>query len=105
MYGSHGAGSLRIIPESKMKAYQRPEPKLPRVKNHHQDWLKAIRTGGQAGSHFDYGGPLTEVALLGAIGIRLLGQKLEWDAENMRFANSAEANQYVSPPYREGWTL
>jgi predicted dehydrogenase len=105
MYGSHGAGSLRIIPESKMKAYERPEPKLPRVKNHHQDWLRAVRTGGQAGSHFDYGGPLTEVALLGAIGIRLLGQTLEWDAENMRFTNSEEANQYVSPPYREGWTL
>lgn len=105
MYGSHGAGSLRIIPESKMRAYQRPEPTLPRVKNHHDNWLRAIKTGGKAGSHFDYGGPLTEVALLGAIGIRLLGQKLEWDAANMRFTNSDEANEYVSPPYRQGWTL
>jgi predicted dehydrogenase len=105
MYGSHGAGSPRIIPEAKMRAYKRPEQTLPRVKNHHHDWLSAIKTGGQAGSHFDYGGPLTEIALLGAIGIRFLGQKLEWDAEGMRFTNCPEANAFVSPPYREGWTL
>ena len=105
MYGSHGAGSARIIPEEKMKAYQRPPQTLPRVRNHHYDWLNAIKTGGKAGSHFDYGGPLTEVALLGAIAIRHLGQKLEWDAANACFTNCPEANQFVNPPYREGWTL
>ena len=105
MYGSHGAGSPRIIPESKMKAYKPPSQTLPRVKNHHQDWLEAVKRGGRAGSHFDYGGPLTEVALLGAIAIRRLGQKLEWDAANARFTNCDEANAYVHPPYRDGWSL
>ena len=105
MYGSHGAGSARIIPEEKMKAYQRPPQTLPRVRNHHDDWLSAVKTGGKAGSHFDYGGPLTEVALLGAIAIRRLGQKLEWDAAAARFTNCPEANQFVNPPYRQGWTL
>jgi predicted dehydrogenase len=105
MYGSHGAGSPRLIPEEKMRDYKRPKQTLPRVTNHHDDWLRAVKTGRRAGSHFDYGGPLTEIALLGAIGIRFLGQKLEWDAENMRFTNCPEANAYVDPPYREGWTL
>ncbi len=105
MYGSHGAGSLRIVPETQMQAYERPEPTLPRVKSHHYDWLKAIKTGGQAGSHFEYGGPLTEIALLGAIAIRRLGEKLEWDGAGMRFTNCAAANAYLDPPYREGWTL
>jgi len=110
-YGSHGAGGVRVFPETKMRAYQeklktsKPARTLPRVKGHHQDWLTAIRTGGKAGSDFSYGGPLTEVALLGAIGLRMLGMELKWDAGNMRFTNSDEANQFLNPPYRNGWTL
>jgi predicted dehydrogenase len=104
-YGSHGAGGVRIIPEEKMRAYKRPEKTIPRVGDHQQDWLQAIRNGTKAGSDFSYGGPLTELAMLGVIGIRLPGVKLEWDAQNMRFTNSAEANQLVNPPYRAGWTL
>jgi hypothetical protein len=106
MYGSHGAGGERIIPEAKMKKYQRPEKKLPRGLEHHRDWLDAIRGGRKAGSDFTaYGGPLTELAMLGVIAIKLPGTKLEWDAEKMQFTNSPEANQFVNPPYRDGWTL
>jgi predicted dehydrogenase len=105
MYGSHGANGVRIIPEEKMKAYKRPEPKIPRVKEHHDDWLRAIREGRKAGSDFSYGGPLTEIAMLGVVALKLPSTKLEWDAANMRFTNSDEANQHVNPPYRQGWTL
>jgi len=104
-YGSHGAGGVRIFPEERMQAYQRPAQTLPRVAGHHDDWLGAIRKGVEAGSNFDYGGPLTEIALLGVIGIKHLGEKLEWDAAGMRFTNCDEANQYLDPPYRSGWTL
>ncbi|MHC4405038.1 MAG: Gfo/Idh/MocA family protein [Planctomycetota bacterium] len=104
-HGSHGAGGVRIVPESKMQAYQRPEPTIPRVPGHHQDWLLAIREGRQAGSSFDYGGPLTGLGLLGAIATKFPGAKLAWDAPNMRFTNCDEANPYLNPPYREGWTL
>ena len=65
-----------MFPEEKMKAYKRPDPSIPRVRNHHQDWLQAIRKGRPAGSNFDYGGPLTEIARLGIIATQLLGQKL-----------------------------
>ncbi len=106
VYGSHGAGGVRIIPEAKMRIYQKPEQKLPRGLEHHRDWLDAIRAGKKAGSDFaTYGGPLTEIAMLGVIAIKFPGVKLEWDSENMRFTNFAEANQYVNPPYRDGWTL
>ena len=104
MYGSHGAGGVRIIPEQKMKAYKRPEQKIPRVKGHHEDWLRAIREGGKAGSDFSYGGPLTELAMLGVIAMKLPGTKLQWDAANMRFTNNEEANQNIKPPYRQGWS-
>jgi predicted dehydrogenase len=102
-HGSHGAGGVQIIPEAKMKEYKQPEPTIPRVRGHHWDWLEAIRTDRQAGSNFDYGGPLTEIALLGAIAIRFPGQELEWNAEAMKFTNFADANAYVDPPYRAGW--
>ncbi len=104
-YGSHGAGGVRIFPETKMKAYKQPPKTLPRVPGHFEDWLAAVKSGGTAGSNFDYGGPLTEIALLGIIGITQLGQTLEWDAENMRFTNCDEANRWLNPPYRQGWTL
>ena len=106
MYGSHGAGGVRIIPDSKQDAYKRPKKTLPRGREHHRDWLEAIRGGGKASSDFaEYGGPLTEVAMLGVIAIKLAGTKLEWDAEQMRFKNSSEANAHVNPPYRAGWSL
>jgi predicted dehydrogenase len=105
MYGSHGAGGVRIIPEAKMKAYKLPEKKLPRTKGHHQDWLQAIRNGTKAGSDFSYGSPLSQIAMLGVIGLKMLGTKLQWDAQNMRFTNCPAANQYVNPPYRAGWRL
>ena len=105
IYGSHGAGGVRIIPEAKMRAYKLPEQKIPRVKEHHQDWLRAIRNGTRSGSDFSYGGPLTELAMLGVIAIKLPGVKLEWDAANTRFTNCPEANQHINPPYRAGWAL
>jgi hypothetical protein len=88
-----------------MDAYKRPPQKIPRVKEHHWDWLEAIRNGRKAGSDFAYGGPLTEVAMLGVVAIKMAGAKLEYDAAQMRFANSSEANQFINPPYRQGWAL
>jgi predicted dehydrogenase len=105
VYGSHGAGGVRLIPHAKMDAYKRPEKTLPRVKEHHWDWLQAIKNGAKAGSDFSYGGPLTELAMLGVIAIKMAGTKLEWDAARVQFTNSSEANQYINPPYRTGWEL
>jgi predicted dehydrogenase len=105
VYGSHGAGGLRLIPQEKMDAYKRPERTLPRIRSHQQDWLDAIRKGTKAGSDFSYGGPLSEIAMLGVIAIKLAGTKLEWDAAGMRFTNCPEANQYVDLPSRAGWAL
>lgn len=105
MYGGHGCRAVQLIPEAKNDAYKRPPKTIPRAKEHHQDWLEAIRTGRKAGSDFSYGGPLSEIAMLGVIALKLPGTKLEWDTEKMQFTNCSEANQHVNPPYREGWTL
>jgi predicted dehydrogenase len=108
MHGSHGAGGVRIIPEAKMQEYGKhlPEQKIPRVPGHHGDWVQAVRGGRHAGSDFAlYGGPLTELALLGIIGLRMPGRKLAWDGTRCQFTNVPEANRYVKPEFRKGWVL
>ncbi|OUW15888.1 MAG: hypothetical protein CBD18_07995 [Opitutales bacterium TMED158] len=108
LHGSHGASSLRIVPESKMEAFlpNRPPKTIPRVKGTHEgDWIRACKDGNPACSNFSYGGPLTEMALLGVLAIRMPNQRLEWDAKAMRFTNHEGANELVHPPYRDGWTL
>jgi predicted dehydrogenase len=99
------AASPRLIPEEKMKAYQRPAPFIPRSKGHKIEWLEAIKGGPAAGSDFaDYGGPLTEVVLLGNVAIRA-GKKIEWDPVNLKAKNAPDVDQYVKREYRKGWEL
>ncbi|MCX5759631.1 MAG: hypothetical protein NTU83_14235 [Candidatus Hydrogenedentes bacterium] len=94
----------RLIPEARMKEYGTPPKTLPRSPGHYQEWINACKGGEPAGSNFDFAGPLTEVVLLGNIAIRT-GKKLLWDGPNMTVTNIPEANPFVNPPYREGWTL
>ena len=97
------AASPRIIPESKMQAFERPKPFIPRVGDHKVDWLNAIRGGPPAGSDFTlFGGPLAEVVLLGNVAIRT-GKKLDWDHANLKATNAPEADQYIRREYRKGW--
>jgi predicted dehydrogenase len=108
VHGSHGGGGCRLLPEKLMEQHSgknAPPEKITRVKNHAWDWIDAIRTGRQAGSHFGYGGPLTQTALLGAIAIRFPGETLLWDDKKMRFTNHKAATACVNPPYRKGWKL
>mgnify|MGYP002632420952 FL=1 len=107
MHGSHGAGGCRLIPETAMKGFKRPEQRLARVPGgHHQkNWLDAIRLGKAAGSNFEYGGALSEIGLLGMIAIARTGKRLEWDDAKMTFTNDDAANALLMPKYRRGWRL
>ena len=106
MHDSHGADGLRIVPETKMREYKRPEKTLPRVKDGHEgDWLRACKDGKPASSSFEYGGALTEMVLLGVVAIRAKDQKLYWDAENLKFTNNDAANELLHIQYRDGWHL
>jgi hypothetical protein len=97
-------GSPRIIPESKMRAYKRPPKTIPRVKGHRGDWVDACKGDGPASSNFDYSGPLTELVLLGNVALRTR-KKIYWDGPNMKATNAPEADKYIKPMFREGWSL
>lgn len=96
--------SPRLIPESRMKAYTLPPKTLPRSIGHYEEWVRACKGGEPAGSNFDYGGPLSEIVLLGVTAIRA-NAKLQWDAQKIAFPNAPDAEQFVRAAYREGWSL
>jgi hypothetical protein len=68
------------------------------------DWIRACKGGDNSCSDFSIAVPYAEWLALTAISMRV-GGKLNWDAENMRFTNSEEANKYVKPHFREGWEM
>ena len=105
IHDSHGAQGLRIIPEVKMQEYDRPPKTLPRSPGHMMEWIKACKGQGKTESNFEYGGPLTELAMLANISTFFPKTKLEWDPVNMMFPNYPEAEKYINPPYRQGWSL
>jgi len=110
VHGSHGAGGLVFLPKERVRAFDRPPKVLRRMPQrdnaHEQDWIRACKEGAESASaNFDYGGPLTEMVLLGVLAMRFKDCKLEWDAKNLRFTNHDEANRLVNPPSRKGWEL
>jgi predicted dehydrogenase len=108
MCGCYGRGP-RLIPETKMQAFQRPDPTIPRIpggeSGHEKDWIRACKGGQPASSNFDYSGPLTEMVLMGNLAVRFPDRRLLWDGEKMRVTNDDKANEYVRRKYREGWKL
>lgn len=109
LHGSHGASEVRLIPEKKMREYKRPPKTLPRVNgSHEEDWVRACKEGKggiPASSNFSYGGPLTEMVLLGVVAIQIKDKNLNWNSAELKFNNNEFANQLVHSEYRNGWKL
>jgi predicted dehydrogenase len=82
-----------------------PAAKYPRVESVYAEWIAACKAGTQAGSSFSgHAGPLTEMVLLGNLAVRA-GRSLELDPDTGAVTNAAIPDEWVSPSYREGWTL
>jgi predicted dehydrogenase len=90
----------------------KPLPKVEFVKSpgHYEEWIRAIKGGEPAKSNFpDYSGPLTETVLLGNLAVWLAdkgrGEKILWDAKNLKCTNIQGLEPLVKPNYRAGYTL
>ncbi len=88
------------------------EEKLKWTKSpgHFVEWIHAIKGGEPAASNFaTYSGGLTETILLGNLAVWVAatgeGEKVEWDATNMKCTNIAGLETIVKPIYRPGYTL
>ena len=83
----------------------------PSPSSHFAEWIEAIKGGQPAKSNFpDYAGPLTETVLLGNLAVWVasepgLGEKVEWDAKNLKSTNVHGIEKVIKPEYRDGYTL
>jgi hypothetical protein len=96
----------RIVPETKMREFDRPGKTIPRVTvSHEQNWIDACKGRGPAPcANFGYAGPLTEAVLLGNVAVRL-EQRIEWDAKAFKVTNVPEANDLLHMEYRAGYAI
>ena len=105
IYGSHGAGRPTLLDPEKMAEVSKEPKRLARSPGHYKEWVECCKSGKRAGSDFSYGGPLTEIALIGVIAMRCKGKKLQWNSAEMKFTNSSEANRWLKPEFRPGWMV
>jgi hypothetical protein len=101
--GTYGENT-RLVPMERMKDYKFPSELLTRSPGHYRDWIRAAKGGDPSCSNFSIAAPMTEWILLGVIALRVEG-KIEWDSARMRISNNADANKYLKPYVKKGWTL
>jgi predicted dehydrogenase len=97
-------GQRQLLPQDKFAGFKAPEPTIPASIGHWHEWVKACKTGSSTTCNFDYSGALTETVLLGIVAFRS-GEKLTWDAENLKATNSAKADEFLNKTYRKGFEV
>ncbi|HLX62697.1 MAG TPA: Gfo/Idh/MocA family oxidoreductase [Planctomycetota bacterium] len=109
-------GRRKLLPEEKFKDFAPPPQSIAASKGHHAEWINAIKNNGYgAGSegntgangttcNFEYSGALSETILLGNVAFRT-GQKLDWDAKELKATNCPAADAFIRREYRKGWVL
>jgi predicted dehydrogenase len=98
-------GLVKLYPEELDRSYKRPARTLSRPQSQWLEWIECAKTGKQASANFDYGGLITQIALLGDIAIRNRGALLRFDANEQRFTNCEGANKAFEYYSRPGWAL
>ncbi len=104
----HGGETVKdmflLLPTKQFAGYQPPPPTLPRTSEHHLEWIQACKGGPRAQSDFAYAATLTEGLLVGFLAQRT-GKRIEWDSKNMKARGCPEADSFIRPRFRKGWTL
>ncbi len=95
---------LQLLPEAKFAEFPLPKSFTPESNAHHAEWIRACKTGEPTSCPFEYAGPLAEAVQLGLVAYRV-GQRIEWDAANLKAKNCPEADRFIRPEYRKGWEL
>jgi len=95
----------RLIPESRQRAFEgtiaAPEFDPATAE---EEWVGAIKNHKPSRGSFEDVAPLGEAVTLANIALRVPYKRLLWDAQNMAFTNSPEANKLVRRDrVRPGW--
>ncbi len=103
--GERPGDMFLLLPTKQFAGYVPPAPTLPRVREHHDEFIAACKGGPPTLSPFnDYASLLTESLLVGQLALRT-GRKIEWDAAGMRATGLPEADRYIHPVFRPGWDI
>jgi predicted dehydrogenase len=102
--GQIDADMFVLLPRKQFEGLTPPAPTLPRVASHHQEWVDACLGKGTTLSNFGYAAGLTEALLVGNLALRT-GKAIEWDSAGMRASNCPEADPFIRPAFRNGWSL
>lgn len=91
---------------------ERTEVDFDRSPGHFREFALAIKTGKEAKSNFpNYAGPLTETILLGNLAVfaatesEVLGEKIQWNAKDLKVLNSDKYDSMVKPSFENGYTM
>jgi hypothetical protein len=104
----------RIIPEKRMQEFRATEkgPDAARQREFERSrreaaasWVAACKGGPPTYGDFLLAGPISDAFNLGAVSLRLGGQRLLFDASSATVTNLAEANKCLGREYRQGWEL
>ncbi len=102
--GENEADMFLLLPRKQFEGVQMPTPSLSRPQSHHFEWVDACRGRGKTMSDFGYASRLSESLLLGDVALRT-GKSIQWDSSAMRATNAPEADPFVKPTFRQGWSL
>ncbi|MGB0416550.1 MAG: Gfo/Idh/MocA family protein [Coraliomargarita sp.] len=82
------------------------EELAPDLGNFQKQWTTACKNGKPADTacNFEYSANMIETMCLGLAAYRA-GGEIEYDGDKGVVTRNAVANQYLTKPYREGWTL
>lgn len=107
MEGTYG-GAMHVIPIEDKKKYEAIPRTLKRPKaDPFANLFDAVKAG-QVETHtpFSFGARLTEMCILGNLAQHAgVGNKVEWDAKNMKVTNLDALNRWVKCPRRPGWEM
>ncbi len=85
---------------------RRREETAPDLGHFQHQWTHACKNGrpAETACNFEYGANMIETLCLGLASFRA-GADLEYDGAAGRITNVASANELLTKPYREGWTM
>ncbi|TFG40397.1 MAG: gfo/Idh/MocA family oxidoreductase, partial [Syntrophobacterales bacterium] len=79
---------------------------LPDLGDFQKQWINACKNGkpAETACNFEYSSNMIETMCLGLVAFRAKAE-LKYDGEKGVVTNVPGANQYLTKPYREGWTI
>ena len=85
---------------------RKAEEVLPDLGNFQKQWTDACKNGkpAETACNFKYSADMIETMCLGLAAYRA-GKELQYDGAKGVVTNHPDANQYLTKPYRQGWTM